>query len=794
MNKRTISFLIALNLCAINFININAETKDVKNTEEFTQNQVQEQTKDQSQEQEQTKDQNQEQEQAKDQSQSQQQVENQSDDKSQVKETEQLQSEKQNPVELNNQQLIRSEYSTDVKENCKTIVKQFYTGFYGREADNDGLEYWSNEIASQRRTVANVFECFINSDECKSKNYNNEEYVKALYIGLQGREPDADGLEYWTSQLGLGQSRKVVLYNIFNSNEFQNKLDLMGIKNKGQIDLDLNDNKGSVKNLINQFYKGIYGREGDNSGLEFWSSQVIEGKQSIADILLIFTNSDECKNKNYNNEEYVKSIYIALFDRNPDKDGFNYWINMLNGGNSRRFLLAVNMNSDEFQKKLDNIGIKNKGNIDISLQDRKGEVKDIVNNFYLGFHGRNSDNDGLNYWADQIISGNRSVAQVVDCFINSNEFKNKGYSSEEYVKAVYKGILGREADLEGLNFWLNQIVNGGSKKYVLKCIFNSPEFQDKVKSIGIKNIGDIELSSNEVQSTIGKARIKVSALNLRKEPSLEADVLTTMQSGDRVVILGRVKTDLTYYQIEYVKNGKIYNGYASMFVSGVNTTEIFEDNLNNEFLGVLSERYESNGDPGLVSSGNGDYGGKSYGAWQFSSTMGSLDEFVSWLRNENNEFYKKLTDARALDDNTNCGPNFDKAWKEIAQNHNNTFYNLQHKYVKENFYDKLVNKLLKSGDFSNVVSTFAGRNVLWSTAVQHGVTGSYRIISPLQSKCNNVEDFIKAVYAERGRKDENGQLVYFANNSQAVQDSVAKRFIREQEDAIQCYRYSLENK
>ncbi|MDM8129202.1 DUF4214 domain-containing protein, partial [Paraclostridium benzoelyticum] len=488
------------------------------------------------------------------------------------------------------------------------------------------------------------------------------------------------------------------------------------------------------------------------------------------------------------------SIYTALFNRTPNNEELNYWVGLLESGNSRVSVLAINMNSKEFQENLDNIGIKNKGTIDTSLDDRKGEVKGIVENFYLGFHGRKADPSGANFWADQIISGNRSVAQVVDSFINSDEFKNKGYSSEEYVKAVYKGILGREADIGGLNFWLNQIVNGGSKKYVLKCIFNSPEFQDKVKSIGIKNIGDIELSSNEVQSTIGKARIKVSALNLRKEPSLEADILTTMQSGDRVVILGRVKTDLTYYQIEYVKNGKIYNGYASMFVSGVNTTEIFEDNLNNEFLGVLSERYESNGDPGLVSSGNGDYGGKSYGAWQFSSTMGSLDEFVSWLRNENNEFYKKLTDARALDDNTNCGPNFDKAWKEIAQNHNNTFYNLQHKYVKENFYDKLVNKLLKSGDFSNVVSTFAGRNVLWSTAVQHGVTGSYRIISPLQSKCNNVEDFIKAVYAERGRKDENGQLVYFANNSQAVQDSVAKRFIREQEDAIQCYRYSLENK
>ncbi|WP_270659488.1 DUF4214 domain-containing protein [Paraclostridium bifermentans] len=778
MKKSTISFLIALNLCSINFIDVNAETKDMQIIEEPMQNQIQEKDKEQDQNKEPviTTEKNVNEDQNKEQNQP------------------EIQEQNKQSVEIKENQIQNGSYSSDVKENCKILIKQFYKGFYGREADNDGLEYWSNEIVSQRRTVANVFECFINSDECKSKNYNNEEYVKALYIGLQGREPDAAGLEYWTSQLGLGQSRKVVLYNIFNSNEFQTKLDLMGIKNKGQIDLDLNDNKGSVKNLINQFYKGIYGREADNGGLEFWSSQVLDGKQSIADILLVFTNSEECKSKNYTNEEYVKSIYTALFNRIPNNEELNYWVGVLESGNSRVSVLAINMNSKEFQENLDNIGIKNKGTIDTSLDDRKGEVKGIVENFYLGFHGRKADPSGVNFWADQIISGNRSVAQVVDSFINSDEFKNKGYSSEEYVKAVYKGILGREADIGGLNFWLNQIVNGGSKKYVLKCIFNSPEFQDKVKSIGIKNIGDIELSSNEVQSTVGKARIKVSALNLRKEPSLEADVLTTMQSGDRVVILGRVKTDLTYYQIEYVKNGKIYNGYASMFVSGVNTTEIFEDNLNNEFLGVLSERYESNGDPGLVSSGNGDYGGKSYGAWQFSSTMGSLDEFVSWLRNENNEFYKKLTDARALDDNTNCGPNFDKAWKEIAQNHNNTFYNLQHKYVKENFYDKLVNKLLKSGDFSNVVSTFAGRNVLWSTAVQHGVTGSYRIISPLQSKCNNVEDFIKAVYAERGRKDENGQLVYFANNSQAVQDSVAKRFIREQEDAIQCYRYSLENK
>src|SRR5574341_1024502 len=37
-----------------------------------------------------------------------------------------------------------------------------------------------------------------------------------------------------------------------------------------------------------------------------------------------------------------------------------------------------------------------------------------------------------------------------------------------------------------------------------------------------------------------------------------------------------------------------------------------------EELGGLSRKYESNGNPGMVSSGVGDHGGRSYGAYQFS--------------------------------------------------------------------------------------------------------------------------------------------------------------------------------
>ena len=45
-------------------------------------------------------------------------------------------------------------------------------------------------------------------------------------------------------------------------------------------------------------------------------------------------------------------------------------------------------------------------------------------------------------------------------------------------------------------------------------------------------------------------------------------------------------------------------------------------------LGDLSALYESNGDPGCVSTGYGDLGGISYGAYQLASNTGSVEEFI----------------------------------------------------------------------------------------------------------------------------------------------------------------------
>ncbi|HFE9684210.1 TPA: DUF4214 domain-containing protein, partial [Clostridium perfringens] len=67
------------------------------------------------------------------------------------------------------------------ENNVKNLINQFYLGFLGREGDQGGLDYWTNEIVSGHQTVANVLESIISSNEFKSKQFTNKEFVQATF-------------------------------------------------------------------------------------------------------------------------------------------------------------------------------------------------------------------------------------------------------------------------------------------------------------------------------------------------------------------------------------------------------------------------------------------------------------------------------------------------------------------------------------------------------------------------------------------------------------------------------------
>ena len=201
-------------------------------------------------------------------------------------------------------------------------------------------------------------------------------------------------------------------------------------------------------------------------------------------------------------------------------------------------------------------------------------------------------------------------------------------------------------------------------------------------------------------------------------------------------------------------------------------------------LGDLSKKYESNGNPGTISSGYGDAGGKSYGMYQFSSTMGVVDNYVKWLRDNGYWFGEELAKY------TVGSSYFDDAWKYLANSGNrHDFEKSQHDFTKALYYDKACNLLTDSGYHVNKHSR-AMKDVVWSRAVQYG---PYQIVDMFDEACTLVlggkfnlsyvddksfdERMIKAVYLDVC------STPGWTNGSPSLREGLYARFRNECEDA-----------
>lgn len=200
-----------------------------------------------------------------------------------------------------------------------------------------------------------------------------------------------------------------------------------------------------------------------------------------------------------------------------------------------------------------------------------------------------------------------------------------------------------------------------------------------------------------------------------------------------------------------------------------------------EILGTLSAKYETGGrGPGTVSTGVGDRGGVSYGSYQMASKLGVPTRFVKQAG------FPWLTDFQNLIAGT---ADFTACWKRIAKNQPDAFQNAQHDFIKKTHYDLLVAKIMSDDGLDVNSRCLALKDVVWSTAVQHGGATSIVHKALAKVKCEKTDPkfdelVIRAIYAERGRTKPDGSLVYFSRNSANVQKGVANRFKNELNDAL----------
>ena len=112
-------------------------------------------------------------------------------------------------------------------------------------------------------------------------------------------------------------------------------------------------------------------------------------------------------------------------------------------------------------------------------------ISDFVTRFYQQWLGRNPDQEGLNGWVDALLDGSLSGADIANAFIFSSEFVNLNTSNEEFVIILYRAFFDRAPDAGGYTGWVNTLNNGESRQNVLDGFLYSQEFEALCDSYSI---------------------------------------------------------------------------------------------------------------------------------------------------------------------------------------------------------------------------------------------------------------------------------------------------------------------
>jgi len=181
-------------------------------------------------------------------------------------------------------------------------------------------------------------------------------------------------------------------------------------------------------------------------------------------------------------------------------------------------------------------------------------------------------------------------------------------------------------------------------------------------------------------------------------------------------------------------------------------------------LGTLSEKYESGGNPGAI--GYDSTGGYSYGAYQLA-------------HNNAKRFAEQSPYAKEFSGLTFNSKAWRDKWKEVAQKDPEGFKRAQKDYIAKTHYEPQIDRLARAGiDTSNLSQVM--KDVIWSTAVQHGANTD--VIEKAMKRAGpnaSDEEIIKNIYEERwsgGRR--------FASSTPSVRQAVKNRFDSELSQAL----------
>lgn len=179
------------------------------------------------------------------------------------------------------------------------------------------------------------------------------------------------------------------------------------------------------REFVSALYADVLGRNPGSSESDYWVARLSAGTSSRYDLASFFTNSDEFRNIK------IVEAYRLAFDRAPDAEGSNYWLNEMRNGRIRP--------DDLFKIFL--------ATPELFYQQGGGTASGYVSKLYEKVFGRLPDQAGLTFWTLQYGQIQNPIFTVRDYLWYSAE------RTSINVQAEFQRYLGRAANPSEIAFW-----------------------------------------------------------------------------------------------------------------------------------------------------------------------------------------------------------------------------------------------------------------------------------------------------------------------------------------------------
>jgi hypothetical protein len=198
-----------------------------------------------------------------------------------------------------------------------------------------------------------------------------EQFVRALYRDLLGREADEAGLDAWVRLLQAGGTREQVAQGFWESPEHR------GLQ-------------------VDELYTTYLHRAADAQGRTSWVNALMSG-MTETEASRGFLTSAEYLQAHTDTTAYLTALYTDVLGRGPDVAGLAGWQQAAQGGLSRAALADAFLQSPE-------------------------EANQLVDQNYARYLGRTAEVPEEQAWVGALLAQRLTTEQVAQAFLAADEY------------------------------------------------------------------------------------------------------------------------------------------------------------------------------------------------------------------------------------------------------------------------------------------------------------------------------------------------------------------------------------